>query len=397
MKKLFINALAFCAVCAPVVLTSCSEENETQNPDEAYYVNEDNQLCIKGEYTWENGKVLEQTVLVENGGVLKFNAGTTVKCGKGFDKYILILQGGKIEAAGTESKPVVFTSAESSPAAGDWGGIIINGRAPLSGGGTYATEINNDYLYGGTDAADNSGRLTYVKIEYAGASSGSDDIEHNGLTLNGVGNGTQIDHIYVLESADDAIEFFGGSVNVTNLLAVNPDDDMFDFTQGYNGELKDCYGIWEDGYTSTESDPRGIEADGNLDGKNPEHTPQSDFKVTNMTIDLRTVIETPGSRAETTTTNKMNDVIKIRRGCTAEIKNALLKGNASYSDLIDLTDDKSNATDNCNISITNSTSGNNVINNDHDENGTVSIENVKIEDGNTGCSSSVFGWTGYEI
>ena len=174
MKKLFINALAFCAVCAPVVLTSCSEENETQNPDEAYYVNEDNQLCIKGEYTWENGKVLEQTVLVENGGVLKFNAGTTVKCGKGFDKYILVLQGGKIEAAGTESKPVVFTSAESSPAAGDWGGIIINGRAPLSGGGTYATEINNDYLYGGTDAADNSGRLTYVKIEYAGASSATD-------------------------------------------------------------------------------------------------------------------------------------------------------------------------------------------------------------------------------
>ena len=150
MKKLFINALAFCAVCAPVVLTSCSEENETQNLDEAYYVNEDNQLCIKGEYTWEDGKPLEQTVLVENGGVLKFNAGTTVKCGKGFDKYILILQGGKIEAAGTESKPVVFTSAESSPAAGDWGGIIINGRAPLSGGGTYATEINNDYLYGGT-------------------------------------------------------------------------------------------------------------------------------------------------------------------------------------------------------------------------------------------------------
>ena len=91
MKKLFINALAFCAVCAPVVLTSCSEENETQNPDEAYYVNEDNQLCIKGEYTWEDGKVLEQTVLVENGGVLKFNAGTTVKCGKGFDKYILVL------------------------------------------------------------------------------------------------------------------------------------------------------------------------------------------------------------------------------------------------------------------------------------------------------------------
>lgn len=388
MKKLFINALAFCAVCAPVILTSCSEENETQNPDEAYYVNEDNQLCIKGEYTWEEGKVLEQTVLVENGGVLKFNAGTTVKCEKGFDKYILVLQGGKIEATGTESKPVVFTSAESSPAAGDWGGIIINGRAPLSGGGTYATEINNDYLYGGTDAADNSGRLTYVKIEYAGASSGSDDIEHNGLTLNGVGNGTQIDHIYVLESADDAIEFFGGSVNVTNLLAVNPDDDMFDFTQGYNGELKDCYGIWEDGYTSTEEDPRGIEADGNLDGKNPEHTPQSDFKVTNMTIDLRLANNSNDGYY-------MHDVVKVRRGAKATVTNALVIGQGACKDIIDLKDDKGNADTATSISLTNSNTGAR-INDGKDINGE-GYASVKIEDGNTGCSSSIFGWTGYEI
>ena len=388
MKKLFINALAFCAVCAPVVLTSCSEENETQNPDEAYYVNEDNQLCIKGEYTWEDGKPLEQTVLVENGGVLKFNAGTTVKCGKGFDKYILILQGGKIEAAGTESKPVVFTSAESSPAAGDWGGIIINGRAPLSGGGTYATEINNDYVYGGSNAADNSGRLTYVKIEYAGASSGSDDIEHNGLTLNGVGSGTQIDHIYVLESADDAIEFFGGSVNVTNLLAVNPDDDMFDFTQGYNGELKDCYGIWADGYTSTEEDPRGIEADGNLDGKNPEHTPQSDFKVTNMTIDLRLANNSNDGYY-------MHDVVKVRRGAKATVTNALVIGQGACKDIIDLKDDKGNADTATSISLTNSNTGAR-INDGKDINGE-GYASVKIEDGNTGCSSSIFGWTGYEI
>ena len=380
--------MAFCAVCAPVVLTSCSEENETPNPDDAYYVNEDNQLCIKGEYTWEDGKVLEQTVLVENGGVLKFNAGTTVKCGKGFDKYILVLQGGKIEAAGTESKPVVFTSAESSPAAGDWGGIIINGRAPLSGGGTYATEINNDYLYGGTDAADNSGRLSYVKIEYAGASSGSDDIEHNGLTLNGVGSGTQIDHIYVLESADDAIEFFGGTVNVTNLLAVNPDDDMFDFTQGYNGHLKDCYGIWEDGYTSTESDPRGIEADGNLDGKNPEHTPQSDFKVTNMTIDLRLANNSNDGYY-------MHDVVKVRRGAKATVTNALVIGQGACKDIIDLKDDKGNADTATSISLTNSNTGAR-INDGKDINGE-GYASVKIEDGNTGCSSSIFGWTGYEI
>ena len=80
--------------------------------------------------------------------------------------------------------------------------------------------MNSAYMYGGTNAADNSGILKYVSIEYAGARSSS-NIEHNGLTLDAVGSGTVIENIYVLESADDAVEFFGGSVNVTNFLAVN--------------------------------------------------------------------------------------------------------------------------------------------------------------------------------
>ena len=208
------------------------------------------------------------------------------------------------------------------------------------------------------------------------------------MTLNGVGNGTQIDHIYVLESADDAIEFFGGSVNVTNLLAVNPDDDMFDFTQGYNGELKDCYGIWEDGYTSTEEDPRGIEADGNLDGKNPEHTPQSDFKVTNMTIDLQLANNSNDGYY-------MHDVVKVRRGAKATVTNALVKGQGACKDIIDLKDDKGNADTATSISLTNSNTGAR-INGGEDINGE-GYASVRIEAGNTGCSSSVFGWTGYEI
>jgi len=75
-----------------------------------------------------------------------------------------------------------------------------------------------------------------------------------------VGSGTKIENIYVPNGSDDGVEFFGGTVNVKNLLVVNPDDDMFDFTQGYKGTLENAYGIWEAGYTSSESDPRGIEA-----------------------------------------------------------------------------------------------------------------------------------------
>ena len=126
-----------------------------------------------------------------------------------------MLQGGQIFVRGTEEAPVRMTADSDNAQSGYWGGLIINGRAPLAGGETGSTEINSAYSYGGDNAADNSGEITYLILEYTGARS-SADVEHNGLTLNGVGNGTKIENIYVVEGADDAIEFFGGSVNVTN-------------------------------------------------------------------------------------------------------------------------------------------------------------------------------------
>lgn len=107
-----------------------------------------------------------------------------------------------------QTKPVIFTANTTSPVSGYWGGIIINGKAPISGqnadkSDTGLTEIDNSFKYGGNVDDDNSGSLTYVQICYAGARSTA-DIEHNGLTLNGVGSGTKIENIYVLESADDA-------------------------------------------------------------------------------------------------------------------------------------------------------------------------------------------------
>jgi len=95
---------------------------------------------------------------------------------------------------------------------------VINGRAPLAGNTTGSTEINAAYIYGGNIPADNSGSITYLKLEFTGAKS-SADVEHNGLTLNGVGNGTIIENIYIIEGADDAIEFFGGTVNVKIYIA----------------------------------------------------------------------------------------------------------------------------------------------------------------------------------
>ena len=171
-------------------------------------------------------------------------------------------------------------------------------------------------------------------------------------------------------------------MNVTNLLAVNPDDDMFDFTQGYSGKLKNCYGVWESGYTSTEADPRGIEADGNLDGDYSDHLRQSDFAVENMTI---------VNNAANTTDNvdRMQDVIKIRRGAKATITNALVKGSGGTIDLIDMNDSKGAGSASSSISITHTLNFKNKLN------GTLNTFTEPTT--NTGADASLFTWTGYNF
>lgn len=382
MKKFFLNLMAAAMMVATATFVSCDNSG-----NEAPEVTEN---TLSGSIT--ETKVLDANtvytitgpVIVEDGGVLDIPAGTTIKAQKGFSNYILVLQGGKIYVRGTASQPVRMTADVDNAQQGYWGGLIINGKAPISGNGTGSTEINSAYVYGGDDAADNSGEITYLILEYTGARS-SADVEHNGLTLNGVGNGTKIENVFVPNGADDAIEFFGGTVNVKNFLAVNPDDDMFDFTQGYSGTLENAYGIWDADYVSTEEDPRGIEADGNLDGLSPDEAGQSDFKVLNVTFDLRLA----ASQEEG---YYMHDVIKVRRGAKATITNALVTGKGQAKDLIDMTDGKGNGNTTSVISLTNNleaaVSGKEI-------NPADGYADVKVEAGNTGCPTDIFGWTGY--
>nr|WP_320020729.1 hypothetical protein [uncultured Draconibacterium sp.] len=359
-----------------VLFTGCSDDNDDPIPT----IGEELEGDITGEVTLDATITykLTGTLSVKDGGVLNIPAGTTIKATGGFGSYLIVEQGGKINAIGSASSPIVFTSGESNPDAGDWGGLIINGYAPISGGGTATCEMDSNIPYGGDNAADNSGTLQYVTLEYTGAQS-DDNIEHNGLTLDAVGSGTKIENIYVYKSADDGIEFFGGSVNVTNLLSVSCDDDMFDVTQGWNGTLRNAYGIWESDFVSTEGDPRGIEADGNFDGIYPTHTGQSDFTIENVTI-------------KNESNFVMTDGIKIRRGATATITNALIMGGTA-KDIIDLTDDKGNANTATSISLTVNKSS--FIGNEIKASGT--YEGVSIVSDNAGASSSVFGWTGYDF
>lgn len=382
MKKIYYLT-AFTAIALLMAsMTSCDDDNDEPTPtpqdtDLSGSISDTRKLDANITYT------LTGPVIVEEGGTLDIPAGTVIKAKKGFGSYILVLQGGKIYARGTADRPVKITADTENATAGHWGGLIINGKAPLAGGEKGTTEINSAYTYGGNAANDHSGELTYLILEYTGARS-SADVEHNGLTLNGVGSGTKIENIYIPEGSDDGIEFFGGTVNVTNLLVVNSDDDMFDFTQGYSGTLKNAYGIWEAGFTSSETDPRGIEADGNLDGGNPGQEGQSDFKVENITFDLRLAYSNSPEQI-------MQDVIKVRRGAKATIINALVKGTGCVTDLVDFNDSKGAGHANSSVSISNSLTTAPA----KEINPATGYDNAKVEAGNTGCPVAAFSWTGY--
>ncbi|MHA6696261.1 hypothetical protein [Chryseobacterium sp. A301] len=240
---------------------------------------------------------------VKEGGKLVIPAGTQFNATAGTAAYLTVEQGGQIFANGTATQPIVFTSSAKTP--GSWGGIVLSGRAPINKGTIATAEVGNTQ-YGGTNASDNSGSLTYVRIEYAGALFTAEK-EFNGLSLFGVGNGTKIDNVSLINGSDDGIEFFGGTVNVSNIVSVYNEDDAFDWTEGWNGTAT---GI----YTKRRADKignRGIEADNN--SNNNDADPRSNPTIKNATfIGFAGVGESDG--------------IKLRVGSHGTFDNIVLDG-----------------------------------------------------------------------
>jgi hypothetical protein len=182
---------------------------------------------------------------MSSGTTLTIPAGTTIKAQPvGVNAYIAILQGAQINASGTASNPIVLTSNASSPGAGDWGGLVVCGRAPINstadGSTDVATSEVGNLSYGGNSPTDNSGTIQYLRIEYAGGAING-NAELNGLSLYAVGNATTIDHVQIFEGSDDGVEFFGGTVNVSQVAVVNAEDDSIDWTEGYEGTITDVY------------------------------------------------------------------------------------------------------------------------------------------------------------
>ncbi len=216
---------------------------------------------IASDETWTSDKIYELSgkVVVESGVTLTIEPGTIIKGREGtgtLASALIIARGGKIMAQGTASNPIIFTSVLDEISVGEtvgpnltetdqgkWGGVIILGYAPISAGdGDTESQVEGipptDAFgaFGGNDPADNSGIMTYVSIRHGGALIGEGN-EINGLTLGGVGNGTTIENIEVVGNVDDGVEFFGGTVNVSNVIVGFQGDDGIDIDMNYSGTV----------------------------------------------------------------------------------------------------------------------------------------------------------------
>ncbi|MFV8818641.1 hypothetical protein [Haliea sp. E17] len=284
---------------------------------------------ISGELQLNNSNyyVLDGKVVVggdnTDTGTLVIDAGTTI-LGDDDTDFLVVSRGSQIMANGTANAPVTFTAIEDvqgqnlDGARGLWGGVVLNGNAPINDcpegavGGTDACTKEgeaNSGLFGGSNADDNSGKLSYVVVKYAGSNVDPEN-QLNGIAFQGIGRGTQVDHIQVHNNLDDGVEFFGGAVDVSYIVLTGNGDDSLDWTDGWVGRMQFVHIVQAD-----DAGDNGIEADNREGDENVE--PRSNPTIANMSI-----IGNTGERA-----------IRLRRGTGADLYNVLVTGSATCLDV----------------------------------------------------------------
>lgn len=291
--------------------TSCSKDDSTPTASSTFVANpvafqgniNDGVVTLDASITYN----LTGPLTINDGATLTIPAGTKIQGSGGTSAYIVVAQGGKINVNGTVTNPVVMTSANSTKAPGDWGGLVICGRAPINSAVSASAEVSG-LTYGGTNSTDNSGSITYLRLEYTGAIYNANK-EFNGLSLFGVGSGTVIDYVQIYRSSDDGVEFFGGTVNTSHIVSTFNEDDQFDWTEGWSGTNNYWYGKLGNNIGN-----RGIEAD-NLEA-NYNAAP-----IANPTINNMSLI----GISDTGYTGSEQDGMKIRRGTKGMFTNVYIE------------------------------------------------------------------------
>lgn len=265
----------------------------------------------KGKYT------LRGYVYVNGRASIRFAAGSVIVSDTVQKGALIIEQNSKIFAEGTATEPIIFTSGKPAGQRrpGDWGGIVILGNAPTNRTTPPIIEGGVNAIYGGSVAGDNSGTLTYVRIEFAGIAADPNS-EINGLTLGGVGNGTKIENIQVAYGNDDAYEFFGGTVNAKNLIAFATADDDYDFDFGYIGRIQFAVALRDPLFVDGGDAGNGVECDN--DGTGTLATPFTRPELSNFTFCG------PNGAAGTLSNHNFN--LRWRRATRFLLRNSILMG-----------------------------------------------------------------------
>jgi hypothetical protein len=309
--------LAGAALCAVLAAAAVVPVSTNQAPPVTVAGIDKPVVVVTGEVTgtesWTNNfyYVLRGAVFVRQGATLNIQAGTRVIGEAGSVGTLIVEKGGRLNAIGTRDQPIVFTSdqAVGSRSRGDWGGIILNGRAPVNLEGGEGQGEANTGIYGGTDPNDSSGSMRYVRVEFAGTEF-SPDNELNGIAFQAVGRGGSYEYIQVHMNRDDAFEWFGGTADAKYLVASNAGDDSIDWTFGWTGRLQ-FVAVHQRG----DDADNGIEADNNE--FNNDLLPRANPQIYNMTI--------CGDR-DTNEGAESVRAILFRRGTAVTYRNFLITG-----------------------------------------------------------------------
>jgi hypothetical protein len=328
------RTLALGMLLTATVATGCkkddtsSDDDGTPNPD---LVVKEVTGTITGDVTWyadtvyllkgfvrvgtDNGTTISAT------GKLTIQPGTIIIGDRETKGTLIIQRGSQIFAVGEADKPIIMTSerAIGLKQPGDWGGLVICGKAfnNLVGSSSSTVQLEGGYgaFHGGQEDNDNSGELKYVRIEYAGIAINPNE-EINSLTMGSVGTGTKISYVQCSYGLDDAFEWFGGTVNCNNLIAYRCLDDDWDLDQGFKGNVQFCLSI-KDPNLADQSGSNGFEVDG----------PDAGFAngATSAKLANFTVIG-PKQTRETTIATQYQHAIQIRRSAKISIYNSFFTG-----------------------------------------------------------------------
>lgn len=354
------KALMICAALTTTVMTvSCSSDDEPAAPGKT-----DPEVTYKGNVAYSNGILfnngtelgngtqnfhftgdvtlergtytLKGWVYVDAGARLRIPAGTIIKGDKQTMAALIVEPGGYVEMKGTKDAPIVMTSAQPAGQRrpGDWGGLIICGKA-RNNQGTQQIEGGPTTIHGGDNDADNSGIYQYIRVEFAGYPFDTDK-EINGITFGSVGSATTVDHLQVSYSNDDSYEWFGGTVSCKYLVAYKGWDDEFDTDNGFSGTVQ--YGLSiRDPRIADTSQSNGFESDNNASGaetapfttalfKNvtfigPMTAKNSDFVNSSSYITAGSVFPDNGSKL-----GLFQSAMQIRRGSKLNCENSIAVG-----------------------------------------------------------------------